>query len=212
MLFRSRWHSQPAGPGRRCADRFRHPPEKTSRRRPSGRCTRLAPGRRRRTARAPQPGRSTAPEGRRCRGRRLQRWGPAARRQVPEQRRRLRSSLKFSWFKSPLLFRFAPAGCRGSGAGPLWWSGAAPLGHPLDYHPRSVVNWLTRWTFGNSSCKPVTCSVGGGLLFCPLCQQFRPNPPLDGFGELEKLFAHAVHSFRLTHNRSGLSSGSLAVA
>lgn len=73
-------------------------------------------------------------------------------------------------------------------------SGAAPLGYPLDYHPRSVVNWLTRWTFGNSSCKPVTCSVGGGLLFCPLFEQFRPNPPLDGFGELEKLFAHAVHS------------------
>ena len=111
-----------------------------------------------------------------------------------------------------MLFRFAPAGCRGSGAGPLWWSGAAPLGHPLDYHPRSVVNWLTRWTFGNSSCKPVTCSAGGGLLFCPLFEQFRPNPPLDGFGELEKLFAHAVHSFRLTRNRSGLSSGSLAVA
>ena len=69
-------------------------------------------------------------------------------------------------------------------------SGAAPLGHPLDYHPRSVVNWLTRWTFGNSSCKPVTCSVGGGLSFCPLFEQFRPNPPLDGFGELEKICAH----------------------
>lgn len=68
--------------------------------------------------------------------------------------------------------------------------GAALLGYPLDYHPRSVVNWLTRWTFGNSSCKPVTCSVGGGLLFCPLFEQFRPNPPLDGFGELEKICAH----------------------
>lgn len=76
------------------------------------------------------------------------------------------------------------------------WNGAsgtragAPLGYPLDYHPRSVVNWLTRWTFGNSSCKPVTCSVGGGLSFCPLFEQFRPNPPLDGFGELEKICAH----------------------
>ena len=80
------------------------------------------------------------------------------------------------------------------------------------FHVLSVVEWLTRWTVENSSCKPVTCSVGGGLLVCPLFEQFRPNPPLDGFGELEKLFAHAVHSFRLTRNRSGLSSGSLAVS
>ena len=114
---------------------------------------------------------------------------PFARRQVPEQRRRLRSSLKFSWFKSPFAFQVCPGGLPGQWGGAAL-SGAALLGYPLDYHPRSVVNWLTRWTFGNSSCKPVTCSVGGGLFLCPLFEQFRPNPPLDGFGELEKICAH----------------------
>ena len=86
-------------------------------------------------------------------------------------------------------FQVCPGGLPGEWGGAAL-SGAAPLGYPLDYHPRSVVNWLTRWTFGNSSCKPVTCSVGGGLSFCPLFEQFRPNPPLDGFGELEKICAH----------------------
>ena len=120
---------------------------------------------------------------------------PFARRRWPEQRRRLRSSLKFSWFKSPFAFQVCPRRGAGGKWGGAALSGAALLGYPLDYHPRSVVNWLTRWTLGNSSCKPVTCSVGGGLFLCPLFEQFRPNPPLDGFGELEKLFAHAVHSF-----------------
>nr|DAJ93870.1 MAG TPA: hypothetical protein [Caudoviricetes sp.] len=32
-----------------------------------------------------------------------------------------------------MLFRFAPAGCRGSGAGPLCLSGATLPGHPLDF-------------------------------------------------------------------------------
>ena len=69
-------------------------------------------------------------------------------------------------------------------------SGAAPLGHPLDYHPRSVVNWLTRWTFGNSSRKPVTCSVGGGLLFLPFGKKHGPDFPLVGFGQFEEICAH----------------------
>ena len=113
--------------------------------------------------------------------------------------------------KISFAFPVCPGGLPGEWGGAAL-SGAALLGYPLDYHPRSVVNWLTRWTFGNSSCKPVTCSVGGGLLFLPFGKKRGPDFPLVGFGELEKLFAHAVHSFRLTRNRSGLSSGSLAVA
>ena len=62
------------------------------------------------------------------------------------------------------------------------------------FHVLSVVEWLTRWTVENSSCKPVTCSVGGGLFCCPPCQQSGPNGTLGGFGKLKKLCAHVCFS------------------
>ena len=67
----------------------------------------------------------------------------------------------------------------------------------LDYHPRSVVNWLTRCNVENSSCKPVTCSVGGGLFCCPPGHQRGPDGPLGGLWKLKKLCAHVLFSFRL---------------
>ena len=62
------------------------------------------------------------------------------------------------------------------------------------FHVLSVVEWLTRWTVEKSSCKPVTCSVGGGLFCCPPCQQSGPNGTLGGFGKLKKLCAHVCFS------------------
>ena len=67
----------------------------------------------------------------------------------------------------------------------------------LDYHPRSVVNWLTRCNVENSSCKPVTCSVGGGLFCCPPGHQRGPDGPLGGLWKLKKFCAHVLFSFRL---------------
>ena len=65
------------------------------------------------------------------------------------------------------------------------------------FHVLSVVEWLTRWTVENSSCKPVTCSVGGGLFCClflfPLCQVGGPDRFFQSGGQLEKFNAHAVH-------------------
>ena len=65
-------------------------------------------------------------------------------------------------------------------------SGAALLGYPLDYHPRSVVNWLTRWTVVNSSASLSPAQRVAGFFFCHSARRAAQIFRLSDSGSLKK--------------------------
>lgn len=76
------------------------------------------------------------------------------------------------------------------------------------FHVLSVVEWLTRWTVENSSCKPVTCSVGGGLFLLPTVPAERPKWHAWWIREAQKTLRSCVlFSFRRLATASAVCRG-----